>query len=75
MIEKEPKVRPSARDLLKIRNVDLVLKLEHRRKELMTIREKTALVRKRMTALKLKDEKLRIIEEKVWQNQNCPVNL
>jgi NIMA (never in mitosis gene a)-related kinase len=75
MIEKDPKVRPSARDLMKVRNVDLVLKLEQRRKELMTVREKRSDLKRRMNLLRVKDQELKAIEQRLAQNENCRLNL
>jgi NIMA (never in mitosis gene a)-related kinase len=75
MIEKDPKVRPSARELIKVRNVALVLKLESVRRELTNVRDKTTSVRKHMEILRTKAEKLRLIEGRLKSDENGHVNL
>jgi NIMA (never in mitosis gene a)-related kinase len=75
MIEKDPKVRPSARELMKVRNVGLVVRLESVRRELRTVREKTGLVRKHVGILRAKAENLRIAETRLNPNENGHVNL
>jgi hypothetical protein len=63
MLEKDPAKRPSAADLLRLRNVDLILKLEGARTALTAVREKTATLKDQMAAIQLRVEKVAQLEK------------
>jgi NIMA (never in mitosis gene a)-related kinase len=70
LLEKDSSKRPSAQDLLKLRNVDLVLKLEKARKELTAVREKRASLREQMAALQIRAEKVAQLEKQHRPGEN-----
>jgi NIMA (never in mitosis gene a)-related kinase len=53
MLDKDPARRPTASDLLKMRNVAVIVKTEKARRELAVVREKTANLREQITALQV----------------------
>jgi NIMA (never in mitosis gene a)-related kinase len=57
MLDKDPAKRPSAGDLLKLRNISIIVKTEKARQELMAVREKTAAVREQIAALDTRAER------------------
>jgi hypothetical protein len=70
MLEKDPARRPSAEDILKVRNVDLTLKLEAGRKELTAVREKRAALREQAAALLTRAERVARLEARSRPREN-----
>ena len=58
MLNKDPKARPSTRELLKIHNVELALKLDTARKQLNLIRQKRQALNSKMEALKTREARV-----------------
>jgi NIMA (never in mitosis gene a)-related kinase len=70
MLEKDPARRPSAEDILKVRNVNLTLKLEAVRKELITVREKRAALKDQTTVLMTRAERVARLEGRSRASEN-----
>jgi NIMA (never in mitosis gene a)-related kinase len=74
LMEKDPHKRPSALEILKIRNVALTIQLGQVRKELLLVREKTAQLREQFTAQKARVDRITSLETRLKPNENCYEN-
>jgi NIMA (never in mitosis gene a)-related kinase len=74
LIEKDPTKRPSAQEILKIRNVALTIKLGQLRRELLAVRQKTVNLREQEAAQRARLDRITRLESRVKGNENAPVN-
>jgi NIMA (never in mitosis gene a)-related kinase len=70
MLQKNPAKRPRADDILKLRNVNITLKLETVRKELTAVREKRAALKEQTAALLTRAERLARMEARLKPREN-----
>jgi NIMA (never in mitosis gene a)-related kinase len=70
MLEKDPAKRPSAEDILKLRNVNLTLKLEKVRRELNAVREKRAVLKEQTDALLTRAERVARLDARSRPHEN-----
>lgn len=64
MLEKDPRRRPSASDILKIPDVQVMMKLSAARQELKTIRDKRKLLHAKIEELDAREQKLITLEKR-----------
>jgi NIMA (never in mitosis gene a)-related kinase len=72
MLDKDPARRPSASELLKMRNVGIIVRSEKVRRELNAVREKTASLREQMSVLQCRVEKVERLEGRLRGRENVP---
>jgi NIMA (never in mitosis gene a)-related kinase len=75
MLHKDPVRRPSAAELLRKRNVALIMKTEKARTELVAVREKTASLRGQIAALQTRAGRVARMDERAKPGENAHDNL
>jgi NIMA (never in mitosis gene a)-related kinase len=70
MLEKDPIKRPSAAELLRLRNVALIVRTAQIRKELVIVREKTTKVRDEIAGLQGRTQRVLLLEARTNLREN-----
>lgn len=74
MLDKDPRKRPTAAELLKIHNVEITMRLSEAKEKLASIRARRANLSEKMEILAQKEQKLRALEKRV-KDENVHANV